>query len=391
MRKLVNGRIVDIKNIELFEKACEGAAIGRTISSALPTDSLGVDLTLVDKCISAYKKMYKLLPYPMYDIDSDIKYCAAGLFIQKELGEELKAYVHNGLYILLNEEKHLALGFVNYSWAIVEMQAEYGALDIREYEDSVGFEEYIWALYKMFTGESLASFYSTFMPKFIEACGNKSLVIKWELGNILSFGQIPERMEFEPNRIVNIETGDQYTLDVYCSGTRKTKGKGKEQITFRLGANNPNDEISIQEISEESKVYSFNLYKKSPINSGTHNAGKSEPADIPGVKAMFCRLCSIKNTDGSTEFPEYCGVIVGDYLVFYTNRRLFVTKSTEFSEIKEVARQVEMYSIKEGTVYLCKPSIIAPGIRKEFIYSYSLMDGNLRLCKIQFTRISSFV
>ena len=55
MRKLVNGKIVDIQNIELFEKAAEGMAIGRTLSNVIPNESLDLNFDIVEKYIEAYK------------------------------------------------------------------------------------------------------------------------------------------------------------------------------------------------------------------------------------------------------------------------------------------------------------------------------------------------
>ena len=35
MRKMVNGKVVDIKNIELFEKGFEGIILNKTVSSSV--------------------------------------------------------------------------------------------------------------------------------------------------------------------------------------------------------------------------------------------------------------------------------------------------------------------------------------------------------------------
>ena len=51
MRKLVNGKVIDIKNMELFEKASEGIAINRTLKNALPTSKLDINFEQ-----SLYKK-----------------------------------------------------------------------------------------------------------------------------------------------------------------------------------------------------------------------------------------------------------------------------------------------------------------------------------------------
>ena len=71
MRKKVNGRVVDISNIEIFEKAFEGLALGRLVSSSV-ADTITGDSELVNKCIESYETIYKSMPFPLYCIEENI-------------------------------------------------------------------------------------------------------------------------------------------------------------------------------------------------------------------------------------------------------------------------------------------------------------------------------
>ena len=73
MKKRVNGRTVDIKNIEIFEKAAGSLAINRTATSNT-SDTSGIDSKSMGEIVKLYTAFYKSLPYPLYAIDEDIKY-----------------------------------------------------------------------------------------------------------------------------------------------------------------------------------------------------------------------------------------------------------------------------------------------------------------------------
>ena len=67
MKKLVNGKVVNVDNIALFELAAEGLALQNTaISSTNDGIEGNIDSPLVRKYIKQYDVFFKSMPYPLY-------------------------------------------------------------------------------------------------------------------------------------------------------------------------------------------------------------------------------------------------------------------------------------------------------------------------------------
>lgn len=386
MRKLVNGKIVDIQNIDIFEKAAEGVAINRTLTNVIPNESLDLDFSLVEQYIDAYKRFYSSLPFPLYGIDTDLKYCSAGLYIKKSIGIGIRMWTNNGLFISVDNERCLVLGFVNNSWGIVCADSiKDDNINIQDYKGETAFEDFVWVLASLFKGENTSSYYHEFMPKFVDACNSQPVVMKWELSNILTFGQVPNKLNLPNNKLIDTDKNLEYTLDVFIAGTRQTKEK---QHVWNLTSDEDEIQPAVRPVYK--KVYGYDLYVKPIITDDVQikpGEDKIKPVELYGVNSLFCTLCTLRTLSEADEFEDFTGIISDNNFVFSTCNRIFVAKARNYVEAKEVARGVEIYSYKQNIVYFVKPKMIAPGIRKEVIYSYSLVDGNLRLCKIQFVRV----
>ena len=102
MKKLVNGKVVDIGNIELFEMAAEGVALRNVaISNTDIGVPEGIDTELMNKLIGQYDVFYKAMPYPLYAVEHDIKYATLANFIKMCNRQEITMWVDGGLFILL--------------------------------------------------------------------------------------------------------------------------------------------------------------------------------------------------------------------------------------------------------------------------------------------------
>ena len=380
LKKKVNGKTVDIQNIEVFEKAAEGMAINRTTASTISNIPENI-MEKAKEYIELYMSFYKSLPFPLYAIDSNIKYVTIGCFIKKKSQNKPKLWVSNALYICIDEETGIAIQFINMTWGFIKVETiKEDNTNLEEYQEECGFGDFIWALAKILKKQSTSTYYNEFMGEFIKACNGQPMVLKWELGNILEFGRIPDRIEFKHNQVTDLNSGDIYTLDIYITGLRETK---KKQHVWSLF----DDEVEPTVKPKYVKQYGFDTFRKEIVtddNKIEPNCDKIKKVEMFGMTSLFNTMCAIKNAAEHETFEDYQGFIADGSLVYVINNRVFIAKAHRFVEPKEVARGVELYSYDRGIVYFLKSKHIAKGIKKETVYSYSLKDGNLRLCKIMF-------
>lgn len=379
MKKLVNSKVIDIDNIELFELAAEGLALQNTaISSTNDGIEANINSPLVRKYIKQYDIFFKAMPYPLYAIEADIKYATLGNFIKSLSKEHVTMWVDKGLNIKLDKETGMTLRIVNNTWSIVyskETRTDNTSMEL--FKNSVGYNEYSWLLRKIVNKETTVNFYTEFMPDFVKACNGQPMVIKWELENILTFGNIPNRIEFRPNKIISLEADEEYTLDIFCTGTVETD----DMIpSFNLSADVCSGKMKYKTI----KTYGFDAYVK-PLSDGAKTSGKFEKCKVTGLHNLFMQLCAIKTSNELTKFPYFEGIISDNMLVFVIDKRLYLAKSNRIMEPKDIAHGVELYSVENGKIYFIKSKKINDKISKESLYSYTIHSGALRLCKTLFS------
>ena len=377
MKKLVNGKVININNIELFELAAEDLARQNTAVS-VTSDGIEANMNspLIHKYIKQYDIFFKYMPYPMYAIENDIKYATLGNFIKSLAKEKVIMWVDNGLHIKLDEQSGMTLKIVNNTWSIIyskENKEDNTSMEL--FKESVGYNEYSWLLKRIINKENTAKFYTEFMPDFVAACNNQSIVLKWELENILTFGLIPNKMEFRQNKIINIDSEEEYSLDIFCTGTVETDEKIK---TWSL-ANGMDDGFRYK----TAKTYSFDAYAK-PLVAGSHNNDKIQKCSIKGLHNLFTQLNIIKNDNDMTKFPVFEGAICGSNMVFTIDKTLYIAKSNRISNPVDVAHNAELYTLDKNKVYFVRSKKIDDKINKESLYSYNITDGVARLCKVIF-------
>ena len=103
MKKIVNGKVINIDNLELFELAAEGLALQNTaISNTADGVECNINSPLVSGYIKKYDIFFKSMPYPLYAIEADIKYATLGNFIKALSKEKIEMWVDRGLHIKLD-------------------------------------------------------------------------------------------------------------------------------------------------------------------------------------------------------------------------------------------------------------------------------------------------
>lgn len=374
MRKLVNGKVVNIDNMELFELAAEGLAIQ---NMAVSNTSEGIEGNINSPIIKRYIKQYDIffrsMPYPLYAIETNIKYATLGNFIKSLSNNQINMWIENGLNILIDKDTGMILRIVNNTWSIsYEKEIKEDNTPMELYSGDIGYKEYSWLLNKIINKEATANFYTEFMTDFVRACNNQPMVLKWELENMLTFAQIPNRTELKQDKILDVSNSREYSLDIYCTGSVDTEEKMQ---SWSLSGN------SIGGMKYKTiKTYGFDLYGKSFTSSASAN--KLEKCKINGIQNMFLELCGIKNAMDMTTFPTFYGLIQDTNLVFTIDKRLFITKSNRLAEAKDIAHNVELYTLDKNKIYFVKSKRITDKIFKETLYCYNIPDGTVRICKI---------
>lgn len=378
MKKLINGKVINIDNIDLFIKATEDMAISKTTMS-ITSDGIKreIETPKLQEYIYLYNIFYKSMPFPLYAIEDDIKYATLGEFIKK-YSENTYMWVKNGLYILLEKESNMVIYFVNNTWSISYVKdIEDNNISIEDYNDHLGYKEYKWLLSKILNKESTSTFYMEMMPKFFDACNNQPMILKWELENILTFGNIPRRKEFRSNRLVDIDNNKEYTIDIYFNGYKET---GESTLVWDFVGDNEHYR------KKKIKTYNYNCYEKSLGENNIGTVGnKIKKCNVQGMLGLFINLCAIKNSSESNYFSDFKGIVSGNNIVYCINNTLYCGKFNKSIEHSIIAENVELYSYDRGMIYYTKYKPITKKVKQETLYSYNLTDGIKRLCRIQYT------
>jgi len=379
MRKVVNGKVIDIDNIEIFDLASRGMALQKV---TLSNTGDGIDKSLnvpeVRKYINLYDIFFNSLPYPLYAIESPIKYSALGTFIKMASKRQIGMWIDDGLNILINNTTGAVLKIVNNSWSLEythKKEKDNTSMDI--YKNSPGYKEYQWVLGRVSKNYPTSNFYQQFMPEFLKACNNDLNIVRHELKNILTFASIPARADLKRDRIVDIDNEKEYYIDIYCSGEIET---GETTQTWNLldGAN----EISSAK-RNTIKTYEFKGYTKPTMGLGEKDS-EPQQCNLPGLRTIFMVLCEAKEALKSEKFPEYEGILSGVHLVFTINNGIFITKLNRMAVPKGVARGVELYAVNDNKIYYTQKQKIGDNAFKNIMYSYNIIDTKTTVCKISY-------
>lgn len=384
MRKLVNGKVIDIKNIELFELAAEGLARqSTTVSNTGEGITANISSQVLQRFIKQYDMFFKAMPYPLYAVEADIKYATLANFIKAVNKMPVVTWVNRGLYIQLDVETKMTLHIVNNTWGIEYIKECPDNTSMELFKNTAGYEDYNWLLNKILNREPTTSYsyYETFMPDFLDACNYNDVIIKWELDNILNFGVIPKKIDLVDNKIIDISKNCEYTIDAFVTGTVESEDR---VTTWDLSRT---DKVRSITSGKQMKVYGFDTYVKSLSSEAFRYSNMPEKitkTTVPGLQSLFLILTGIKNAQEKKYFPVYKGFILDTNLVYSVNGGLYVTKSNRFCESIEIARGIEIYGVDRNNVYFTKSKRITESITRESIYSYNLADKSIKICAIKF-------
>lgn len=380
MKKLINGKVVNIENIELFEKGFEGLVLNKKASSDVK-DTLSTENELVEKCVEAYNEIINSLPFPLYSIESNVKYVFIAKYILDKVKElnERDIRVNECVFIRIGDKKLLKL--VYKTWAIEKDKGQLEKaikIDLDKFKNDLGYKEMNWCYNKLLSGEGLEKYYEEFMSNVVAACNNDSMVLNWELKNILNFGYTPNEIVIDKNRIICPSKKYDYFLDVFCTGKQKSKDSVLEIV---IGGSN-----KVRQKQKLVKVYDFEVYGKMTGGSYIERTSENriEKKQLDGMASVFEEIVSHGIDKDTVEKVEYTGIMEDDLIMFEIGKRAYMCKANEYSNVELIASNVSIYAYESGKLYLKNSIKLPSGVVKDSIYSYDIETKRARICKITF-------
>ena len=373
MKKRVNGKVVDIRNIELFKLGYEGQLLNKRSISKIE-DTIENKGILVKTAVTKYREYLGKLVFPLNMVEEPIKYTMLGMLLQKDLENQIIC-ISDGIIIKLDDavQLHMVAG----TWAIEALTIKAKRpfdLSLEIYNSEVGYKEFKWAYAQLVNNKTTEDFYQEFMPDFVRACNNKKMIMQWELSRLLDFGTIPKKQEFGVNKITDFEGSKEYSIDVYCAGKREVSNN--IYTLMNKGGK------TILDITKEKKdVYNFDIYEKSISNVNNKTKKVDGPEGLTGVFDAI--LLNGLSDDGLREY-SYTGFIKDGYILFEVNKNIYVADLYKYTGVKKLISNVELYSIENNRLYVNKRKKLLSGICEETLYSYDLVDNKVRLCRINF-------
>lgn len=378
MDKVVNGQLVNIDNIELFEKAIEHRMSIHSYGQSI-TDLIVDEYKKINQYILYYLECYKNIPFPLNYIEDDIKYIVIGIYILSKSNQSINMWVDNGLIIVLDETDKKVIKFNSTYWQIKTVkEIKKDNLNLDSWQDYVGYNEYEWLLRQLLNGKQTSEFYSVFMPKFTQACNEKIDIINKELKDILKFGYTPKKQQFVTNQIIDKSNNNRFMIDIYIKNIIEDNSRKTLII----------QEDTVEERQNTKKIYGFNTFVKPKYSYSNHSEidDRLKRCELPCMQQIFQRLVQIKEASGQDEFQNFIGAIIGDWLIFSVDNRIYVgDKKMSFGDI-EIAEQATLHSIDNRNIYFYKTYKINDSICKRNMYSYNLRDKSIRLVNIDFIK-----
>lgn len=383
MRKLVNGQVVNVDNIELFEKGFEGLVLNKKASSSIK-DTARSDNVFINDCIEYYNKFMGSLPFPLFAIESNCKYAFIANYIKDNvLGLDINdIYVDNCINIRL-EDDNKTLKLVYKTWAIESIREKSDtamSIDLAQFEDETEYKDFKWCYDHIKSGEGTSKYYMTFMRDFIVAC-QQEMMLKWELNNILKFGYFPDELKLSDNRILDKDKGYEYLIDVYCTGRKKSNDSVLEIV---IG-----DTTKVEQKQKMYKVYDFDTYRKkltdsaNPDNTDNKN-NKLEKIDKESMCAIFKYILTTGVEEEAIKSVKYRGFIVNGKMIFEIDNKVYMCGSESLTKTSLIASNSSIYAYENGKLYIKNEKKLPSGVIKSNIYSYDFSNGAGRLCNTRF-------
>jgi len=368
MEKVINGQLIDIGDIRLFELGLEGLSINK-----VAINNINIELKddeNINKCIEIYNQAYRKLPFPLYSIETNLKYSCIANLMKEQLKFDCKLWVNKCLCIYIVDSK-LLVKFIGNTWCIEYVEEPYkDNTDLDLYKKDVGYAEFSWILENKDKDGLALEFYQEFMSDLLRACGNNANIMVKEFSKILDFEVVPEQVKIKDNHILDCSFQDEYYVDIYCNELLETK---TEQYSIDLTEDN--SEITSEVALEP--VYSLDVYKKTQLKDGRLDSLGALEID----EDLSDKLYNVLDIEVDTELK---GVKIGNLIFLEINDTITYLNLLN-NKYSRVGTGISIYSFNINCMYFLRQQLIRDKTYKNIIYKYNLSNGNISIAKITFS------
>ena len=366
VEKVVNGQLVDVGDIRLFELGLEGLSINKVAINNISIELK--DDENISKCIEIYSKAYRMLPFPLYSVETNLKYSCIANIMKGKLKFDYKLWVDKSLNVYIVDSK-LLVKFIGNTWGVDYIEEPYkDNTDLDIYKRDVGYNEFKWVLDNKDNSNLTLDFYSEFMGDFLRACGNNANIMVKEFSKILDFENVPKPVNIMDNHIVDSTGEYEYFIDFYCAELRKT---GDKQYSIDLTVD---DEDTVTCEDDVEPIFSLNAYKKASLNDKGVFGAMEFDAELSE------RLCRVLEIDEDTSIK---GVKVENTLFLEINNTVYYF-NTISNKFVAIGNGIAIYSFKDNYIYFLRKQLIREKTYKNIIYKYNMFNSNINIAKISF-------
>lgn len=381
MRKAINGKIVTIDNVEIFQQAEKALLLNRVCTTNLSDPFILLNESQADKLkdlVSVYEALYTALPYPLYALDMPIKYATLGL-LAKQIIDDIEIYVEDcSLDVVIDTGSDVAVQFINKSYKVIPFSTKEkkSLTDLSSYQNTKYYIYFDYCLNKFISPESesnvdFTDFYSLISSNILSACSDKKDIAA-QLENILRVKSVPKRGYFKTNVILDTSNKREYILNFIKDGVSENdEPSGMKCISLVTG------KVTNAVSKDVTQLWKLDCYVRENDDSKLKNSNRA------GFYTLFYMLCSMREANKLDYFPDFKAIIVDGKLIVELDNIVYVAPSDKLGNLVPIAEGAELYSIDKNNIYL-ESADRTGKIKEKSIYCYNTRKGSLELCQTKY-------
>lgn len=386
MKKVVNGKVIHIEDTEVFESAERSLLRDRKCYNLVEH---GLEYRITENLEEAYEfielydNIYNSLPYPLYALDTPIKYVTIGALMYS-VSEHIQSFEKENSLVVIFGNGIEAIQFINNSYRFVEIDYEDSQREFIKNIDS--YKEMKYFKYFDFVYSALTSsdtdrqnnvctdFYREWFSDILKVCDEDSDIAA-ELSKILKVRDVPVKHNFKTNCVKDIGTGEEYYIDFISEGIHTTK---LEDTTTCINLVTGN--VRSTHETDDTEIWNMNVMykkdKKSPmIKAETIRAG---------INTLGMFMCSLKESSGSSEFSDYKAIIVDCILLVEIDGEIYYTYINKLRPMTPVTDRARIYSVDGSNVYIQTYDQSEGIVKERSTYVFNVRKRELELCRISY-------